>query len=102
MRYIHRTMSMKRSKQSSGRRSGGSDDVQFSFIKPPDPDKTWSEHVEGKPDDAFAPYSLKTRYTKGALINHPKFGKGAVVRIEGSHVEVLFQDGPKKLGHGHA
>ena len=31
---------------------------------------------------------------------HAKFGKGIVVDVEPSRVEVLFQDGPKKLAHG--
>lgn len=94
---------MKRSKQAGGaRRTGGGDDVQFGFMKPPEPEKTWEEHVSDQPDDAFAPYSLKSRYAKGALINHAKFGRGAVVKVEGSHVEVLFQEGRKKLGHAQS
>ena len=37
--------------------------------------------------------------TKGQLLVHPKFGKGVVLGVEGQRIEVLFEDGPKKLGH---
>ena len=92
-------MSMKRSKQksASGPRSAG--DIASVFIKPPEPEKTWDEVVGGRPDEAFVPYSFKSRYAKDALIAHPKFGKGLVLSVEGTHVEVLFSDGKKKLGH---
>jgi hypothetical protein len=61
--------------------------------------KTWSEQVEGKPDEAFVPYSLDAHYAAGALIQHTKFGRGAVVEVTGPYIVVLFADGPKKLSH---
>jgi hypothetical protein len=91
-------MSMKRTKQRSaggGRYSGKEDDA---WSKPPEPEPAWSE-VESKPDDSFVPFALSTRYAKGDLIRHPKFGKGLVLGVEGTRIEVLFQDGKKKLGH---
>ncbi len=91
-------MSMKRSKQrSSGsdRFSGKEDDA---WAKPSEPEPSWSE-VDSKPDDAFVPFALSRRYAKGDLILHPKFGKGLVLDVEGTRIEVLFQDGKKKLGH---
>jgi hypothetical protein len=91
-------MSMKRSKQrssGSSRYSGKDDDA---WAKPPEPEPQWSE-VEAKPDDAFVPFALSSRYAKGDLILHPKFGKGLVVGVEGPRIEVLFQEGKKKLGH---
>ncbi len=93
-------MSMKRTKQ----RSGGRDkDTGVDFwAKPAEPEKSWEEQVEGKADDAFAAYSLAAKYTKGQLLTHPKFGKGVVVDVEPSRVEILFQEGKKKLGHGQA
>ena len=93
-------MSIKRSKQKSfgaGRRD--ENEGLFSFSKPPEPEKSWEEHMAEKPEEAFASYSFKQHYDKGALIQHPKFGKGVVLGIEGSHVDVLFAEGPKKLGH---
>jgi len=95
-------MSMKRSKQRSSGGARSTDDVAPVFAKPVEPEKTWDEWIAGQPDEAFAPYSLKTRYARGALLQHPKFGKGAVVAIEGTTAIVLFADGRKKLGHAPA
>lgn len=94
-------MSMKRSKQrstGSGRNAGGDEDA---WAKPPEPEPPWSE-VEAKPDESFVPFALSSRYAKGDLILHPKFGKGLVLVVEGTRIEVLFQDGKKKLGHAVA
>ena len=68
--------------------------------KPAAPELTWEQQVEGKADDAFVAYALSTRFEKGQLVTHVKFGKGVVVDVEPSRVEILFQDGKKKLGHG--
>jgi hypothetical protein len=93
-------MSMKRSKQrtSGPSRHGGDDDA---WAKPPEPEPTWAE-IEGKPDDSFVPFVLSSRYAKGDLIRHPKFGKGMVITAEPTRIEVVFQDGKKKLGHAVA
>ena len=91
---------MKRTKQRGA--GGGRDkdpDVNF-WGKPSEPEKTWDEQVDGKPDEAFVPYSMNERYTKGQLILHTKFGKGVVTDVEASRIEILFQEGKKKLGHG--
>jgi hypothetical protein len=91
-------MSMKRTKQrssGSGRQSGKDDDA---WAKPPEPEPPWSD-VEAKPDESFVPFVLANRYAKGDLIRHPKFGKGLVLGVEGTRIEVLFHDGKKKLGH---
>jgi hypothetical protein len=94
-------MSMKRTKQ---RGTGGRDkdtDTDF-WAKPAEPEKSWEEQVDGKGDDAFVPYALSTRYAKGQLIVHTKFGRGVVVDADTVRVEILFQEGKKKLGHGQA
>ena len=93
-------MSMKRSKArtSGSGRSSGDDDASY-FAKPKEPEKSWAEHMEGKKDDAFVAYSLSARFAKGQLVTHPKFGKGIVVGVEPQRIEVLFEEGPKKLGH---
>jgi hypothetical protein len=92
-------MSIKRTKQrTSGSRYSGRDDDDSPFVKPAEPEVDWSE-VGAKPDAAFQPFSMATHYAKGALILHSKFGKGIVVGVEGTRIEVLFQDGKKKLGH---
>jgi hypothetical protein len=93
-------MSMKRSraKSSGSGRASGEDESSY-FAKPKEPEKTWAEHLDGKGDDAFVPYAMTSRFAKGQLLTHPKFGKGIVVHVEGQRIEVLFEDGPKKLGH---
>jgi hypothetical protein len=90
-------MSMKRTKQRNAGSGRQSEDDSPAWGKPPDPEPTWPD-VEAKPDDSFVPFVLSTRYAKGSLIRHPKFGKGLVLGNEGTRIEVLFQDGKKKLG----
>lgn len=95
-------MSMKRTKQ---RGSGGGRDnaTETDFwAKPKEVEKTWAEATENQPDEAFLPYAMTSRYTKGQLVTHPKFGKGVITDVEPVRVEILFQDGKKKLGHGAA
>ncbi len=60
---------------------------------------SWKEHVQGAPEDAFVDYALATRYERGALLRHPKFGRGIVVGVEDKRIDVLFEEGSKKLGH---
>ncbi|HVJ92465.1 MAG TPA: hypothetical protein VM580_21840 [Labilithrix sp.] len=91
-------MSMKRTKA----RTSGSRDKETGtdfWAKPAEPEKSWEEHVDGKADGDFAPYALSERYSKGQLVFHSKFGRGVVVDVEASRVEILFQEGKKKLGH---
>jgi hypothetical protein len=90
---------MKRSKQrsSGSNRSGGDDDSPV-WAKPAEPEPTWAE-VESKPEESFVAFALSSRYAKGDLISHPKFGKGLVIGVEPTRIEVLFQEGKKKLGH---
>ena len=93
-------MSMKRTKQkSTGKEKDG--EIDF-WAKPATPEKTWEEATEGKEDSEFTPYAMTERFTKGQLILHPKFGKGVVMDVETARVEILFQEGKKKLGHGQS
>jgi hypothetical protein len=93
-------MSMKRSraKSSASSRGQGDDDDNY-FAKPKEATRSWAEHMEGKGDDAFVPYAMTARFAKGQLLTHTKFGKGVVIGVEGPRIEVLFEEGPKKLGH---
>jgi hypothetical protein len=91
-------MSMKRSKQRSSGARPGDDEESSAWSKPAPPEPTWAE-IESKPEGSFVPFQLSSRYAKGDLIAHPKFGKGLVLGVEGPRIEVLFQDGKKKLGH---
>ncbi len=95
-------MSMKRTKQrgtGTGRSSQDEEDAAWS--KPAEPEPKWSE-VDSKPDASFVPFAMSTRYSKGDLILHSKFGKGLVLGVEPGRIEVLFHDGKKKLGHAVA
>jgi hypothetical protein len=93
-------MSMKRSKEV--RRRGRETEGDDGFFSPKDAPKQWDweKDVAPQPDELFANYAPKERYAKDALLIHPKFGKGVVIDVDQSRVEVLFQDGPKKLAHG--
>ncbi len=93
-------MSIKRTKQRTFGRGREGEENAFGGPKTTEPEKTWAELVEGKPDGAFAAYSMTAKFAKGTLLVHPKFGKGAVVDVEPNRIEVLFEDGTKKLGHG--
>ena len=91
---------MKRSRAKSGGSGRATGDEESSyFAKPKEAEKTWAEHLAGKGDEAFLQYAMTSRYAKGQLVSHAKFGKGVVVGVEGTRIEVLFEDGPKKLGH---
>jgi hypothetical protein len=90
-------MSMKRAKAKSS--SKEKDAVTDFWAKPVAPEKTWEEATTDQDDDKFTPYSMTARFTKGQLVSHPKFGKGFVTDVETARVEILFQDGKKKLGH---
>ncbi len=93
-------MSMKRAKQKT---AGKEKDAETDFwAKPATPEKTWEEATEGKPDADFTPYSMSDRFTKGQLVLHSKFGKGIITDVDALRVEILFQEGKKKLGHGQA
>jgi hypothetical protein len=93
-------MSLKRSKQMSYGRAGR-DDIEDSPRpnQPSDPEKTWSELVEGHAPEEFAPYSLSGHFRKGSLIAHATFGRGAVVSAVDRRIEVVFEGGKKTLSH---
>ena len=93
-------MSMKRAKaKTSGKEKDGATDF---WAKPVAKEKTWAEATTEQPDDAFVAYSMGKSFTLGQLITHPKFGKGVVTDVDALRVEILFEDGKKKLGHGQS
>jgi hypothetical protein len=96
-------MSMKRSRTKTYSSSRRYDDAPLPLSKAaPEPEKTWDEYTAGKPEESFVPYSMKTKFERGALIAHPKFGKGVVINVEDQRIDVLFADGKRKLGHAIA
>lgn len=93
-------MSMKRTKaKSTGKEKAGETDF---WAKPVAKEKTWEEATVEQADDAFSAYSMGARFALGQLITHPKFGKGVVTDVDALRVEILFEDGKKKLGHGQS
>ncbi len=95
-------MSMKRSKEVRRRGREGGEDDGFLSGKNPQKQWDWEKDVSPQPDESFTKYAPQARFARDALIMHPKFGKGVVVDVDTQRVEVLFQDGPKKLAHGLA
>jgi hypothetical protein len=93
-------MSMKRSKEVRRRGRETEGDDGFFSSKPAAKQWDWEKDVGPQPDELFAKYGPKERYTRDALLMHPKFGKGVVIDVDPARVEVLFQDGPRKLAHG--
>jgi len=59
----------------------------------------WKDAVAGRPDEDFVPYAISKTFSQGDLLNHPKFGKGVVLTVDGEKMFVLFQEGIKKLVH---
>jgi hypothetical protein len=92
-------MSIKRSKQRSFTSREQAEAETGLGAKKVEPPKVWADETAGKDDAAFTAYSPSARFAKGALVLHAKFGKGLVVGVEGPRLEVLFEDGVKKLGH---
>jgi hypothetical protein len=92
-------MSMKRVKQRTQGSPRDDEARDTYFAKPAQHVFTWEE-VEAKPEEAFVPYAMTERFAKGAFINHSKFGRGVVIAVEATNVQILFKDGTKKLGHG--
>jgi hypothetical protein len=94
-------MSIHRPKRATSRRSespsaAGRASSPSSAPKPP----KWKDVVGDKPDAAFAAYAPALTFTKDALVNHSKFGKGVVVEVDGNKLHVLFEEGIRKLLHG--
>lgn len=72
----------------------------FMTKRAPEKEWDWATEVAVLADDSFAVYSPKSTFAKASFVAHPKFGKGVVVAVEQSKVEILFQEGPKKLAQG--
>jgi len=94
-------MSIHRPKRATSRRSESTSPARSSSsppasIRPP----KWKDIVLDKPEGAFVAYSPGSRFEQNTLVNHPKFGKGVVLEVDGNKVHVLFEEGLRKLLHG--
>ncbi|HKQ71211.1 MAG TPA: hypothetical protein VJT73_17825 [Polyangiaceae bacterium] len=56
--------------------------------------------VGDQPDNAFSAYATGSTYQQNSLVNHAKFGKGIVLEVDGNKVQILFEEGVRKLLHG--
>ncbi|HMY16820.1 MAG TPA: hypothetical protein PKA58_10920 [Polyangium sp.] len=62
-------------------------------------EQAWKKELapfEGKPATA---YRATERFVANQVLDHSKFGRGIVKRVDGGKVEVLFQSGTKLLAH---
>lgn len=91
-------VSIKRAKATS---RGGRDDIEDAprRARAADPEKSWSEHMEGQVDGAFVAYALTGHFKAGAFIAHSTFGRGVVVGAADRRIDVLFEAGKKTLTH---
>jgi hypothetical protein len=94
-------MSIKRAKPKVVRRASNSGSNK-GFISPAATtnEPTWQEAVADKPEDAFTAYAMSGSFAKGVLLNHPTFGKGIVLNVDGRKMEVLFAESKKILTMG--
>jgi hypothetical protein len=92
-------MSMNRPKRASSRRNEPSVSSKSGSSPPSTKPPKWKDVVGDKPDSAFTAYSATVTFAKDALVAHPKFGKGIVIEVDGNKVQILFEEGPKKLVH---
>jgi hypothetical protein len=93
-------MSMKRGKEVSRGKDRDLETEGFWVKKDDGRTYKWEDDVATKGDDAFVPYAPTQKFAKDALVVHAKFGKGIVTAVDGGKIDVLFQDGTKKLTHG--
>lgn len=59
----------------------------------------WMEEM-GKASGKAQPYTIRSKFTVGDIIDHKKFGPGIVQALIEDKIEVLFQHELKLLVHG--
>ncbi len=98
--YAACAMSMKRVRKTGpGGRGSNSEGGLTPFGQALPSLPTWQEAVGDKPDAPARPWSLSVSFARDELIEHPKFGRGIIVMVQGAKIHVLFQEGTKLLGH---
>jgi hypothetical protein len=93
-------MSMKRVRKAGTARNRGNAEgglTPFGKALPSIP--TWQEAVGDKPDVPARAWSMNETFARDEIIEHPKFGRGVVLMVQGAKIQVLFQEGTKMLGH---
>ncbi|MDC0743827.1 hypothetical protein [Polyangium mundeleinium] len=62
-------------------------------------ERAWKEALGGRMEEKAAPYRTTARFAAGDLVDHTKFGRGLVRRVDGAKIEVIFKDGARLLAH---
>ena len=62
-------------------------------------EQAWKKALATHEDKPAVPYRATERFAVDQVVEHSKFGRGIIKRVEGSKVEVLFQSGAKLLAH---
>ncbi len=62
--------------------------------------RSWERGIGKRTEADAEPYKLSARYVVGSLLQHASFGLGAVELIDGSKIQVVFQDARRMLVHG--
>ena len=92
-------MSIHRPKRPTHRRTESAAATRATPSAPAPKQVKWKEAVGSSPDEAFTPYSSAATFAKDSLVSHPKFGKGIVIEVDGNKIQILFEEGPRKLLH---
>jgi hypothetical protein len=93
-------MSIHRPKRAASRRTDSASSLRSASNAPSTKPPKWKDVVADQPDQAFAAYNTGATFARDALVAHPKFGKGVVLEVDGNKVQVLFEEGIRKLLHG--
>ena len=62
-------------------------------------ERAWKEALGGRMEEKAAPYRTTAKFAAGDLVDHTKFGRGLVRRVDGAKIEVIFKDGARLLAH---
>lgn len=63
-------------------------------------EQVWTEAVAGRTEAEARAFRITERFASGELVNHTKFGLGAVSRVEPTKIDVIFRDATRTLAHG--
>lgn len=62
-------------------------------------EQAWKKAMAPHEGKKAVDYRASERFAVDQVIDHSKFGRGLVTRVDGSKVEVMFQSGTKLLAH---
>ena len=66
-------------------------------VRKKSPEKEYASLMEKNIDAESVPYSMKSAFNEGDVIEHKTFGRGFVTAISFERIEVLFEGGIKML-----